>query len=337
MRHTAFWHLSAACLGVALLGGCSSANSHAGASSIPGQGQMFASRYAAQAFASLGDIQTPALVGAAQGGTLKYFPIAPHGGSKPQKLATVGGLTAPGNMVGNGQVLAIINQGPPSVFVYDIAAKHKKVFSDPFGVPVDIAIDKKANLFVLNFYSRNSGNIAMYPANSSHPKELDCKYIGEGQYIAADNEGNLYINGYDRAFIGVVEIPNGPKGPEPQNCTKLALLPEPGFPAGIAVDPKTDDLIVIDDPGECAGAEDGRMTIYPKPYKKSTGHSVDLKGNCVAEMRLDATSSIVFASDTPDSGPAYIIQRSYPGGRNMGSYQNGGFFGITTLPNTLPN
>jgi hypothetical protein len=55
-------------------------------------------------------------------------------------------------------------------------------------------------------------------------------------------------------------------------------------------------------------------------------------------MRLDATSSIVFAFDeTVSGGRSYIIQRSYPGGRDMGIYQNGDLSGITTIPNTLSN
>ncbi|HEY1654266.1 MAG TPA: hypothetical protein VGF86_04045 [Candidatus Tumulicola sp.] len=282
-------------------------------------------------------IPTPALIGTMPNGSLAYFPITAKGGSKTQPIGKVPGMVSAEAMASNGDELTIVNQGPPAVYVYDLSTKKKKVLADPFGVPVDVAIDRKGNRYVLNFYGANVGNIAMYAAGASKPKELTCRYLADGQAIALDNEGDIFVNEYRGKFIGVVEIPNGAKGPQPQDCTELALKPESGYAVAIGVDPKTDDLIVVDDPNECAGKHDGRMTIYPKPYKSRTGHSVDLNGNCIiAFFRLDATSSTLFAFN--QNGPvADIIQRSYPSGKALGSYENGGFSGMTTLPNTLPN
>jgi hypothetical protein len=320
--------LGALCVAAAILSGCGGVNS-----TNPMQSAEDLNR--ADVLAAGAGIKTPALLGVNGDGVLEYYPITSHGGSNPKKIATLRGLYAAWSMVGNGTQVAILNQGPPSVYLYDVASGKKKVLNDPFGSPVDIAIDKNANLFVLNYETVNAGSIAMYPAGSSRAKELDCKYLGGGQGIAADNEGDIFVNGFGKKGGGVTEIPNGPHGLEPQNCKRLALLPEKGYPSGVAVDPKTDTLIVVDDPTRCAGGEEGRMTIYPKPYNKNTGHSVDLNGHCIGVIRLDSKSTRVFAVDATASGYA-IVQRSYPDGKDMGAYV-GDIRGMTTIPNTLPN
>jgi hypothetical protein len=283
-------------------------------------------------------LPTPALIGVSYGGVLKYYPIKPHGGSRPEKIGKIPHLRRAAGMVADGNELAIASQSPPGVVLYDVTTQAQSTLPDPNGIPLDIAIDKNANLFVLNVQGDDRGNVTMYRANSAKAIELNCRYIGFGEAIATDNEGDVFVNGYQQSFTGVVEIPNGPKGPQPDRCGRLDLRPENGYVAGIAVDPKTDDLIVLDDPDLCAGGQEGRMTIYPKPYSRNTAHAVDLNGNCVGQMRLDATSRILFAFDeTVSGGDSYILQRGYPGGRIMGSYRRGDLRGIATIPNSLPN
>jgi hypothetical protein len=329
------WRLATICLGAGLAAGCTTTTSTnpfqppAGPPSLVSGMQRLAADNQA--------IPTPALIGVTRRGVLKYYAMGSHGSGRPHVIARVAHLHGASSMAANGDDLGIVRQNPAGVVRYNVKTQAETTLSDPNGTPIDIAIDKRANLFVLNI-AGSSGNVTMYRANSSKPVELNCQYIGLGEAIAADNEGNIFVNGYDQSFTGVVEIPNGPHGPQPQKCKRLALQPENGYVAGLAVDPKTDDLIVLDDPDLCAGGEEGRMTIYPKPYRASTGHFVDLNGNCVGQMRLDATSSTVFAFDQTVSGAiSYIIQRSYPDGRDMGTYRNGDLSGITTIPNTLPN
>jgi hypothetical protein len=334
MTRSALLLTTAACAAFLLPGCASTAPSGSGFRNPT----TFGAGFAVRPFGLPEAIQTPALVGVTQSGVLKYFPMSAHGGSKPIQIGKVSGMNVAAAMAANGSELTILNQGPPGVYVYDLSTKRKKVLQDPFGSPVDVAIDKKGNRFVLNFAGSNTGNIAMYAAAASKAKELNCRYLGNGQAIAVDNEGDIFVNEYRGTFVGVVEIPNGAKGPQPQNCSKLALIPESKYATGIGVDPKTDDLIVIDDPGNCNGGPDGRMTIYPKPYRKSTGHAVALQGSCVGLFRLDSKSSTLFAFDQDAThGTTSIIQRSFPVGKVLGSYENGDFYGITTLPNTLPN
>ncbi|MBV8066740.1 MAG: hypothetical protein JO113_02100, partial [Candidatus Eremiobacteraeota bacterium] len=110
-------------------------------------------------------------------------------------------------------------------------------------------------------------------------------------------------------------------------------------------DPKTDDLIVVDNPDLCAGGFEGRMIIYSKPYERRTARHRNLNATyCAGTFRLDARSSRIFASDsTVSAGYPLIDQRSYPKALNGATYQDGefgssGYFGgFTTIPNTLPN
>jgi hypothetical protein len=281
----------------------------------------------------------PALVAVnSQSGALESWPIRPGGGSHPQTLSNPLGLRSSGGMAGNGHVVAVASNYPTEVVIYNADNKRKHTLPDPFGYAVDVAIDKSDNLYVLNFVSPAS-NVAMYPAGSSNPVKLDCRHLGNAQAIAVDNEGDIFVNGYVRSgFGGVVEIPNGPHGPQPQNCSILNLKGETGYVAGIAVDPKTDDLIVLDDPSLCAGGSEGRMTIYPKPYSKTNSVSRVIGQNCSGFIRLNADSTIIFVADQDVSGSfSFILQRSYPDGRAMGTYYGNSPGGFITIPNSRPN
>jgi hypothetical protein len=239
-----------------------------------------------------------------------------------------------GGLAGNGSIVAIAGQQPAQVVEYDTETQATTALDDPYGTPIDIAIDKAANLYVVNF----PGSVTMYAAGSSTPTKLACKYLRIGQTIAVDNEGDIFVNGYLTSGLGVVEIQNGPSGPQPQNCKRLHLMPELGYVAGVAIDPKTDDLIVLDNPDYCAGGIEGRMTIYRKPYRENHAQVRNLNGICPGLMRLDATSSIVFVLDLSVSGGyTSILQRAYPSGEALGTYFGNHPGGFTTIPNTLPN
>ncbi len=319
-----------------VVAGCNAIAS--GPSLQPSGGTQGSPPNAQRANAGRPTLQIPALIGVSNEGVLKYYPIKPHGGGRPQRIGKIPHLSRAAGMVANGDELAIASQRPPGVVLYNVTTQAQSTLADPYGTPLDIAIDTNANLFVLNARDNDQGNVTMYRANSSKAIELDCRYIGLGEAIAIDNEGDIFVNGYQQSFAGVVEIPNGPRGPQPGKCRRLDLRAEKGYAAGVAVDPKSDDLIVVDDPDRCAGGQEGRMTIYPKPYARNTAHTVDLKGNCVGQTRLDANSRIVFAFDeTVSGGISYLLQRGYPGGRKMGSYRRGDLSGITTIPNSLPN
>lgn len=279
---------------------------------------------------------TPQLIaGNSNLGVLQSWPLDPKGGSHPQTISKSLGISYYG-MAANGNVVAIADGR--RVIVYNVATKSKTMMANPYGFGIDIAIDKNASLYVINI-AKPVGNVTMYPQGMPQPTKLVCRYVGTPEYVAVDNEGDIFVNGYGRAgYPSVIEIPNGPNGPDPQNCSIVPIRPEGGYVGGVAIDPKTDDLIVLDNPSQCAGGVEGRMTIYSKPYQKSTAVTRYLNANCAGGLRLDATSSTVFVGDSDVSGSyTYILQRTYPDGEGRGAYYGGRPGGFTTIPNTLPN
>ena len=183
----------------------------------------------------------------------------------------------------------------------------------------------------------SSSSITWYAPPSYRPHQLGCALLQDPTAIAIDNEGDIFTSQNGDNYTGVIEFPNPRRGGS-QSCSELPLKPETGYEAGLAIDPKTDDLIVLDDPDECAGGVEGRMTIYAKPYRRQTGVSHDLGANCAGTLRLDATSTIAFVGDsTVSGGRGYILQRTYPDGKALGTYSGGSPAGFTTIPNTLPN
>ncbi len=266
---------------------------------------------------------------------LEYWPIDPTGGSHPQALSKALGVPGYYGIAADGNLIAIPDGN--RIVLYDVATTSKIALPDPYGTAVDVAFDKHATLYVLNI-AGSAGNVAMYPAFSTQPVELTCQYLGTGEGIAVDNEGDVFVNGYEvDTPTGVVEFPNGPNGPQPQNCIRLKLNNE-GSPAGLAIDPKTDDLITLGNPDQCAGGIEGLMTIYRKPYEKTTAVTHVRGGNCTGGLRLNADSTAVFYGDEDVSGSwSFIDHRTYPDGKDLGTFWNGDPGGFTTIPNTFPN
>lgn len=339
-RMLSFMQLATACAATIIAAGCAANPSASPLQNTPRPVAPGIQTQGPFANGALGALVRPSLI-AVDGntGALESWPIRSGGGTNPQVVVS-SFAASPLGMIGNGHVVAAANQYPPEIVLYNFDTKRTRKLPDPFGTPIDLAIDKNAVLYAMNVGSP-VGNIAMYTPGSPQPKELSCKYINLGEAIAVDNEGDIFVNGYGPkpGYVeGVVEIPNGAHGPEPQNCFRLNLKSEPGYVAGVGVDPKTDDLIVLDDPDLCAGGIEGRMTIYPKPYQRLTGRSHDLGANCAGFLRLNAGSTLVFIGDQDVSGSfTFVLQFSYPNGAAMGMYNGGQPAGFTTIPNTLPN
>lgn len=283
-------------------------------------------------------IQTPALLIITPNGILKYYQIGANGGRKPVVVAKVPQLHEAAAMAADGRLLAIADEGKPSVVLYDLNTKAAHELADPYGTPIDVAVGRNGDLYLLNEAGSLSSTVVRYPAHSRQPAPLTCEALVRGVAIALDDEGDVFVNGYGLRKPGVVEFANGPSGPQSGHCTRLSLLPESGYAAGIAVDPKTDDLVVVSDPGSCSGGLEGLMTTYPKPYSQRTARSAYLNGHCVGSVRFNASSTMIFALDrTSEFAHAYVIQRSYPQANGDASYRHRYLGGFITLPNSLPN
>jgi hypothetical protein len=280
-------------------------------------------------------LKTPALVTLnLQFGDLEYWPIRQGGGNQPKELSPSLGVFSAFGLAADGNVVAVANYSPAEIVTYNVATKATAVLPDAFGKPIDIAVGKGGTLYALNL-----NTVTVYPPGSSQPSELNCSAISDGVAIGVDNEGDVFVNGYGTKSPGVFEFAAGS-----QTCSKVPIRPEFGYVGGVGVDPKTDDLIVVDNPDLCAGGLEGRMLVYPKPYGHVLAHRKILNPTyCAGTFRLNADSTKIFVSDsTVSAGFPLIDQRSYPGALHEGTYQDDGsgqdlFGGFTTIPNTLPN
>jgi hypothetical protein len=287
--------------------------------------------------ATTANLPTPALVTFdTANNSLAYWPIKRGGSlSAPTPFTDSLGVADVSALAGYGDVVIVVNYSPAEVVTYNVKTKAKTEMSDPYGGPYDVAVDKKGNI-----YAMNAASVAVFKSGSSQATELSCSDMNLSEAIAVDDEGDVFVNGFGPgSSLGTVEYPAGS-----QSCSKLNLRAEQGYPAGIGIDPKTDDLIVIDDPDLCAGGLEGLMHIYPRPYEAR--HSIRRVLNatyCAGTFRLDAGSTHIFYSDaTVSAGEPIIDQARYPSGKSEGQYWegyfgSGGFVGFTTIPNRLPN
>jgi hypothetical protein len=279
-------------------------------------------------------LQKPALItfDASTGG-LAYWHIQNDGSMTLQPLSKSLGISSVYALAADGDTVIIANYSPPEIVTYNVDTASESTMSDTYGNPRDVAVDKQGNIYALN-----AASVTVYKAGSQ-PAELACSHIDNGEAIAVDNEGDVFVDGYGSHFQGVVEFAAGTN-----KCTVPHLRASHGYIAGVGVDPQTDDLIVVDDPDLCAGGLEGRMIIYPKPYAKQTSRRHVLSATyCSGTFRLDARSRHIFYSDaTVSDGVPIVDQADYPTGKYDGQYWLGYyssvyFSGFTTIPNTLPN
>ena len=267
-------------------------------------------------------------------GTLEYWPIAHGGGQTLQPLSGPLGINAGYALASEGSTVVIANYSPPEVVTYDIKTKAESTMPDPYGDPYDIAVDSRGMIYALS-----SASVAVYTPGSSQPKELTCSDISTAEAVAVDRAGDVFVDGYGSHFAGVVEF----QAPSKQ-CSVPHLRAVHGYIGGVGVDPKTDDLITVDDPDDCAGGIEGRMIIYPRPLAKRTSVRRDLNANyCSGIFRLDAGSTHIFYADaTVSDGYPLIEEARYPSGKWEGTYEDGyysggNFAGFTVMPSSLPN
>lgn len=275
-------------------------------------------------------LQTPALLGVNEQGALVYWPITNTGGRHPQTVTQLG--TGVSDMAVDGNTVVMSTNG---VLLYNVTTQQSTSLPDPDGTPGYVAVDKNANIYVANKFSTASGNVVMYSASTHQPNELQCSLMGFPTGLAVDNEGDIFINGYGpkpAAKPRLIEIPMGPNGPDPAKCFRVSIEAETNT-GGVAIDPQTDALIVVDNPKDCATIG-GRFTIYSKPYNASTGVPHQLSPGCARDVRVNASSTRLFVYN---SNAVHIEQRSYPDGKSMGVYANGDGIAFTPLPAKLPN
>jgi hypothetical protein len=281
---------------------------------------------------------TPKLIGVSYfGGRLESWTIGPVGSNQPARIGKLA-TGAPVAMAANGNDVMIANQNPPEVIVFDVRTKQQTTLSDTNGAPADVAVGRDGTIYVANVItSSQTGNVTMYPQGESPGQVLSCDIMGTPAYIAVDDIGNVFLNGYSPTgtSTGVYEIRE-----TDGSCTRLDLQPEIGYAAGLAYNRRTGALLVMDNPGACGGGVEGRIRIYPRPYSKDDYTTVFTHSNCAEGLRLDASFSIIFVGDSGyNGGVGFVRQYGYPPNVSAyrGVYAGVGNLGFTTIPNALPN
>ncbi len=313
-------------LSVALLAGCG--GSAAPDAGIPANGSQYVHVRPAT-------LQKPALITFDDNTNgLAYWHIQHNGTMTLQSLSGSLGISNVYGMAADGDTVILANHSPAEIVTYNIDTQAETTLSDPYGNPNDVAVDRHGNIYALN-----TASVTVYKVGSASASELTCSRVTVGEAIAVNNEGDVFVDGYGPRFQNVIEFPAGST-----KCTVPHLRKSLGYVAGVGVDPKTDDLIVVDDPDDCAGGLEGRMIIYPKPYDQHTSKRRVLSANyCSGNFRLSADSTRIFYADASVSAGIPIIdQARYPSGKYEGQYWLGYyssvyFSGFTTIPNTLPN
>ena len=272
-------------------------------------------------------------------GRLEYWPLRSSGSDRPKFLSAKLGVSRAAGMVGNGDVVSIASASPAELLTYDIDAKTATAVVDPFGAPVDVAIDANATRYVLD-----SAGVTVFTDGSTQPYQLTCSLLAFGEAIAVDNEGDVFVNGYAPGQGETAEVVEFPFGSS--QCTKVSIRQEKAYVTGVGIDPNTDDLIIVDNVG-CAGGEVGTMLVYGKPYRSKIVSRGHLRGNCPQQFRLDATAThFLFRDNEPELPRGHrsrvcrttcITERLYPGLREPAIYTGGDIGGFTTIPNRLPN
>lgn len=159
-------------------------------------------------------------------------------------------------MAADGHDLYITSDSPPEVSRYDTVTTERTILIDPYGTPIDVTVDRHHDVFATNVGKPDS--IAMWSAGPRSPREITCTKLGLAEAIATHDEGDVFVNGYMKGFTGVLEFPAAGDGSDASRCRALALKSETA-PVGLAIDPKDDALITLDDPDQCAGGIEGLM------------------------------------------------------------------------------
>lgn len=283
-------------------------------------------------------LQTPALLAInPHKGAIQYWPIALKGASHPATLYRNLELQHANGMAADGRIAATAIYDPASIFLYDTSTGRSSMLADPYGAPINVAIDKNENIFALHYTVNKAINITMFRGGLPPAKELTCNLARYGASLSSDDEGDLIVGGYGTYTTKVIEFENGPNGLQSGKCSLLSLRLQPVDDIEtVQVDPKTDDLVVLDNPDLCAGGREGRITIYPKPYRYGNAHSIVLGGVCPSDLHLSADSKYAFVIDVI-KGAQRVRQITFPDGKKLGFYSGGFPTSITTVPSALPN
>jgi hypothetical protein len=170
-------------------------------------------------------------------GDLLYWPIKEGPSGTPITLTGNLGTYNANALVSNGDVVIIASQTPAEIIEYNVKSKTKTTVPDPFGAPSHVAVDRAGTIYALSRHQ-----VGVFPQGSSQPYKDE-----QDVFVAASND--------------IFELPAGSR----DDCVKPHVR-RPSNLGGIGIDPKTDEFIVVDNPGYGCSYE-GRITIIRSPIR----------------------------------------------------------------------
>ena len=195
-------------------------------------------------------------------GDLVYWEIKDGPSGTPITLTGNLGTYNANAMVSNGDVVIIASHAPPEIIEYNIKTKGRNDCggsvrrAEPrrgrqgrYGLRTQPARDRRLSNRIRRSHLRSAARSCAARRHSRLPSTTRATSSLPPARLARPTSSSC-----PPAHAG--------------DCVKLDLK-KPSNLGGIGIDPKTDDLIVVDNPGILCSYV-GRLTIYPKPYASGT-------------------------------------------------------------------
>lgn len=232
----------------------------------------------------------------------------PHG-SAPSKWYSV--QTEPQGVGESSGSLWIANTNASDILALDSSGKLTRRLRDPGEFPVNVALTSKKQLYIANIFTKSfgAGDVAYY-ANYDHAGSKPTGSLRNDTFyqvigIAADSTGDVFVSNNQQDFSQgeVVEFAAGSGSGTVLSNVLVSVA------GGLAIDPKTQDLLVVDQSGSKA-----HISVYAPPYTGSAIKNYSVQQ--AVDITLDAKGANLYCANT--SG--FIDVYGYPSGSFEGSY-----------------
>jgi hypothetical protein len=251
--------------------------------------------------------------------------LNPPDGSSPRKWYTL--VSEPQGLAASNDSLWIANTNASNILELNSAGKLTKTLMDRREFPVNLALARSNRLYVANIFNASfaAGNVVYYDSPDRKPTgSLRNSTFYQVIGIAVDGAGDVFVNNNTQDFAGgeVIEFPGG--SGSGTALTNIAVQ----VAGGLAIDPKTQDLLVVD---QGTGASGASVSVYAPPYTGSAIKTYSFHES--VDIALDKNGSNLYCANVN----GYIDVYGYPSGSFLGSYAD--IFepiGVAVQPAAIP-
>jgi len=235
-------------------------------------------------------------------------------------MGTLTGFSEPQGMctdkAGN---IWITNTGTLQIYQYSRTGTLLKTLSDPNGDPVGCAVYKaNGDLAVTNIFN-NSGpaTVEVYANATGTPTAYNNASQSENFFDAYDNQGNLYVDGFDNSGFSLSVLPNGSSTMSTIHITGGGTI---SFPGSVNWKPAT-GLVVGDQQcrsGSCLNAVS--ISGNTGPITGSTPLFNSNGGACDVDQATISPFGKFFAGGCTAGSPPTADRWAYPAGGTPTNY-----------------